>query len=602
MQQALHSHQGHLPAGGGWPLQLDNGGPLTACLRDAILQILRGLPVSHDASVGAPLEEAPVDIPLQTKEEISGERRSAAEFGHALFAFTGCCLHTAASTRVTRHPQAGRALLAEETVTLLLPCASHAGQPKARGRGRPLGLLRPRGPGLLRPLELTPQRLQKNGFSPSCTKLRQVSPETHLQHNTPLVEAEAAAPPQRAERDKTRQRLRQQEIATREAQQKYIEHRDRASTLAQRVVHDLKERRLMSNQLAEVEQKLLEERETRRRLEADKKNLASLRTIARLRGKLEEAKSELATARLEAGLIDSERQRAEQQTEVFRHNIKGMGDLQRNLTEELAEARERVSSVKRAFREKIGQLQSEHEEWRKIIESHQQTVKHWEDKYQESQAQVEAAHGSMDRLRQGASAEFPNYLPFLRVWALCAPFREHMDQLQIFASDLAAEKEETHTQLRKQIQLNEQLQAELTEVTEQLLLQDQKRKQQQQKWRQEHLSAVDRCPIECLASRSYSAVAVAAGVVAGVAAAAAVTLALGYRVLILLFLMHMQTPPSCPRKTEARKFALKFTEAAVQADAASSRSDDTPADTPGPHNSKAPPSLGPPKGCWVRND
>lgn len=39
------------------------------------------------------------------------------------------------------------------------------------------------------------------------------------------------------------------------------------------------------------------------------------------------------------------------------------------------QARERVSAVKRAFRTKVGELQKEHEEWRKLIENHQQTVK-----------------------------------------------------------------------------------------------------------------------------------------------------------------------------------------------------------------------------------
>ncbi|KAL8427035.1 hypothetical protein Efla_005191 [Eimeria flavescens] len=117
-----------------------------------------------------------------------------------------------------------------------------------------------------------------------------------------------------------------------------------------------------------------------------------------------------------------------------------------------------------------------------------------------------------------------------------------MDQLQIFASDLAAEKEETHTQLRKQMQLNEQLQAELSEVTEQLLLQEQKRKQQQHKWRQDHLSAVD-------------------------------------------------------RKVEARNYAMKFTEAGVQADVASSSSDDSLADTPEARSTRPLPQAGPQQGC-----
>ncbi|CDJ57845.1 hypothetical protein EMWEY_00011960 [Eimeria maxima] len=65
-----------------------------------------------------------------------------------------------------------------------------------------------------------------------------------------------------------------------------------------------------------------------------------------------------------------------------------MGDLQRNLTEELAEARERVSAVKKEFKQKVGELQKEHEEWRHIIENHQQHIKEWQDKYDESQAQV----------------------------------------------------------------------------------------------------------------------------------------------------------------------------------------------------------------------
>ncbi|CDJ45435.1 hypothetical protein ETH_00010090, partial [Eimeria tenella] len=62
------------------------------------------------------------------------------------------------------------------------------------------------------------------------------------------------------------------------------------------------------------------------------------RTIARLRGKLEEANNEINALRNQAGALSTERQKAQQQAEMFRHNIKGMGDLQRNLTEELAEA------------------------------------------------------------------------------------------------------------------------------------------------------------------------------------------------------------------------------------------------------------------------
>ncbi|OEH75486.1 hypothetical protein cyc_05729 [Cyclospora cayetanensis] len=211
-----------------------------------------------------------------------------------------------------------------------------------------------------------------------------------------------------AECQATKQRLHQQQAATKEAHQKYLEHRDKAS----------------------VEQKLLDERQASRKLEADKKNLA--------------------------GLLDHERQRAEQQTQMFRHNLKGMGDLQRNLTEELAEARERVSAVKRAYRQKVGELQKEHEEWRVVIENHEQIVK------------MEEERAVVDRLRR------------------------QMDQLQIFANDLATEKEETHEQLRQQMRLNEQLQSELTELTERFMLQEQRRKQQQQMWRRDHLHAVDK--------------------------------------------------------------------------------------------------------------
>lgn len=79
------------------------------------------------------------------------------------------------------------------------------------------------------------------------------------------------------------------------------------------------------------------------------------------------------------------------------------GDLQRNLTDELAEAsslfterrnrlklresmrsdavacislqaRERVSRVKRSFRQKLQVLQRDHEAWREVIESHQKNV------------------------------------------------------------------------------------------------------------------------------------------------------------------------------------------------------------------------------------
>ncbi|KAL8427036.1 hypothetical protein Efla_005192 [Eimeria flavescens] len=344
MQQASEGHAGHLPTGGGCT-PLENG-TLAACLRDAILQILRGPPVSQDKLSEIPEEEA-AEAPNQHCPLLAEEANPA----------RGLC-HTERETWSVRTP----VLFAESQ--RLTETLKFAARPDAT-----VGAAEAEAAAATREWLLS--------------KLHDVE----------------------AECDKTRQKLRQQELATREVQQKYVEHRDRASTLAQRVVHDLKERRLMTNQMAEVEQRLLQERETCKRLEADKKNLASLmrRTIGRLRGKLREVQAELSNARLEAGLIDSERQRAEQQTQVFRHNIKGMGDLQRNLTEELAEAREKVTSVKRAFREKIGQLQSEHEEWRKIIESHQQTVKTWEDKYEESQAQVEAARSAMDRLRRAGT-------------------------------------------------------------------------------------------------------------------------------------------------------------------------------------------------------
>ncbi|KAL8437668.1 hypothetical protein ACSSS7_000773 [Eimeria intestinalis] len=467
MSQTLKTHQGHLPAGGGWPLQQDNG-PLTACLRDAILQILRGPPTSQGAAGGAPSEGAPVDMLPETKDEIS---------------------------QCQRHREA---------------------------------------PGFDEAQEV--EAAEAAGISATAATEEWLFSKLH--------EIEA-------ERDKTRQRLRQQEIATRDAQQKYIEHRDRASTLARRVVHDLKERRLMTNQLAEVEEKLLEERETRKRLEADKKNLASLclrpllllllllllqsaaAVVCKIRQRVyvpllllllsslvpvlllqgaTAAAAVIAAATAAAGAVltasNAAAPRGRLDSPALMSSFRA-GDLQRNLTEELAE----VSSCAQRLHAKIvlAAVTAAAADVSLLLlltlisfplmplflllllpvlppmrtaaaaAGAAAWAADWENKYEESQAQVSKVLLLLSLL-----------VLLLLLLLLLLLHREQMDQLQIFASDLAAEKEETHTQLRKQMQLNEQLQAELTEVTEQLLLQEQKRRQQQQKWRQEHLSAVDR--------------------------------------------------------------------------------------------------------------